>query len=247
MANIAIGEAFVETISTMSEYVDTVQNQIEKVFNDFDFLIKNHPWEVTNKTAFKLQEKYNSEVLDEIQRKMGEWGGGEASYLALVRSFKMGEGAVNNAERQQNDIIDKIVSISHIEIIPEQRNFIDSHFDLEIVRESLQSIADNVKSSLPATVNDYQSKLEKLSEENEIVKSIVNIGKLYGESIENFVTDAVDQIHKLLDQYTTHMETNMERALEDEEKKVNSFVQNVEQSVESMTNFIERLFEDDSY
>lgn len=246
MTNIAIGDEFLETILTMNDYVDAVQEQIKKVFDDFDVLIKDHPWEVTYKTAFELQEKYNLEVLAEIQGNMEEWGDGEASYLALVQRFKMGEDAVAEAKRQQDEIVNKILEILPIEAISKQ-DFNNTHFDLEKVRDSLELIADYVQSSLPGTVEDYQSKLKKLSKDNEIVKSIVNIGILYGVSIKNFVTEAVKKIHELLNKYTTHMEAYMERAIDDEKDKVNTIVSNVEQSIGSMRDFIEDLFEDNSY
>lgn len=246
MAQIAIGDAFEKTIQTMEDYVDDVQGAIESVFEDFEDLINEHPWEVIYDTASKLEEVYNTEVLAEIQKHMENWENEEGSYVAIVQRFKMGQEAEDEAKRQQDDIVDKIRDLTDIAVISELvLDFTNTHFDLELVRNGLESIADNVQNTLPEIVSEKQTKLTEQAKENGIVKSIVNIGILYGESISSFVIKAVKEIHELLDSHTQTIEAAVDGVIDDAEEQVHLFTGTVEDSVASMRTFIEELFDDE--
>lgn len=246
MAQIAIGDAFETTIQTMEEYVDEVQKITNSVFEEFEDLINEHPWEIIYDTASKLEEVYNTEVLAEIQKHMENWENEEGSYVAVVQRFKMGQEAEDEARRQQDAIVDKMRDLTDIVVISELAlDFTNTHFDLELVRKGLESISDNVQNRLPEIVSEKQTKLTEQAEENEIVKSIVNIGILYGESISSFVIKAAKEIHNLLDSHTQTIEAAVDGVIDDAEEQVSLFTGTVEDSVASMRDFIEDLFADE--
>ena len=160
MSQIAIGEAFENAITTMSEYVNEVKAEVDKIFDDFyQVAVNDHPWEVLYKTAAKLEETYNAEVLGGIKKQINDWAEGEGSYVKLTVRFRMGEDAENEAKKQQGQIVDEIENIQEITKFSEANpDFSNTHFELEAVKTRLEEISNNTdKLKVPEIKpDDYQ-------------------------------------------------------------------------------------------
>lgn len=243
MAQIAIGEAFESAIQTMSEYVSEVQTEVNNVFEEFhQVAVVDNPWEVLYKTAKSLESTYNESVLGGIKNEINDWAESEGSYVSLTVRFKMGEDAKTEAERQQNEIVDEIARIPEITVISDtQPDFLNTKFELEAVKTKLEEISTQAQ-KLTEIVDEKNGQLTGLSEENESVKTIVNVGITYGASIANFVTKVTEKISDFLSEQIDSMEQLNEVAVEDAKQSAERFNQSIDDTLTSMNGFLEDLF-----
>ena len=243
MAQIAIGEAFENVIQLMSEYVNEVQEEVNKVFEEFhQVAVVENPWEVLYKTASLLENTYNEQVLEAVKSEINSWAEGEGSYVSLTVRFKMGEEAKGEAQRQQGQIVDEINNIPQTTIISDSwPDFLNTTFELEAVKRKLEEISNEAQ-RLTEIVEEKNSQLNGLSEENESVKTIVNVGITYGASIANFVSKVTEKISAFLSEQVDSMEQQNEAAVEDARESAEKFNQSVDETLNSMNGFLEDLF-----
>lgn len=243
MAQIAIGEAFESAIQTMSEYVSEVQAEVNNVFEEFhQVAVIDNPWEVLYKTAASLESTYNESVLGGVKNEINNWAESDGSYVSLTVRFKMGDEAKTEAERQQNEIVEEIEQIPEITMISEtQPDFLNTKFELEAVKAKLEEISTQAQ-KLTEIVEEKNEKLTGLSEENESVKTIVNVGITYGASIANFVTKVTERISDFLSEQIDSMEQLNEAAIEDAKQSAERFNQSIDETLTNMNGFLEDLF-----
>ena len=243
MPQIAIGEAFESAIQTMSEYVNEIQAEVKNVFEEFhQVAVIEHPWEVLYRTAANLEKSYNEQGLDAVKAEINNWAEGEGSYVRLTERFKMGEDAKTEAERQQNQIVEEITNIQGVTTLSESTpDFLNTRFELEAVKTRLEEISGNAQ-KLREIVDEKNSSLNSLSEENESVKTIVNLGITYGDSIANFVTKVTEKISEFLSEQIDSMEQQNEVAIEEAKQAAEKFNQSIDDTLTSMNGFLEDLF-----
>lgn len=243
MSQIAIGEAFESAIQTMSEYVSEVQSEVDKVFEDFhQVAVIDNPWEVLYKTVANLEAAYNDQVLGAVKNEINNWAEGEGSYVSLTVRFKMGEDAKTEAERQQNQIVEEITSVPEISVISETTpDFLNTKFELEAVKTKLEEISTGAQ-RLNEIVEEKNSVLTSLSEENESIKTIVNVGITYGASIASFVSKVTEKISAFLSEQIDSMEQHNEAAVEEAKQAAERFNQTIDDTLTSMNGFLEDLF-----
>lgn len=243
MPQIAIGEAFESAIQTMSEYVSEVQAEVDKVFEEFhQVAVIEHPWEVLYKTAANLESSYNEQVLGAVKNEINNWAEGDGSYVSLTVRFKMGEDAKTEAERQQNQIVEEITNISEVALISESApDFLNTRFELELVKTRLEEISNSAQ-RLTEIADEKNSALTGLSEENESVKTIVNVGITYGASIANFVSKVTEKISAFLSEQIDSMEQQNEVAVEEAKQAAEKFNQSIEDTLTSLDGFFDNLF-----
>ena len=243
MAQIAIGEAFENVIQLMSEYVNEVQEEVNKVFEEFhQVAVVENPWEVLYKTASLLENTYNEQVLEAVKNEINNWAEGEGSYVSLTVRFKMGEEAKAEAQKQQGQIVDEISNIPATTIISDsQPDFLNTTFELEAVNRKLEEISNEAQ-RLTEIAEEKNSQLNGLSEENESVKTIVNVGITYGASIANFVSKVTEKISAFLSEQVDSMEQQNETAIEDAKQSAEKFNQSIDETLTSMNGFLEDLF-----
>lgn len=243
MAQIAIGEAFESAIQTMSEYVSEVQAEVDKVFEEFhQVAVIENPWEVLYKTALSLESTYNEQVLGAVKNEINNWAEGEGSYVSLTVRFKMGDEAKTEAERQQSQIVEEITSIPEVSAISEsQPDFLNTTFELEAVKSKLEEISSQAQ-RLTEITEEKNGQLNGLSEENESVKTIVNVGITYGASIASFVTKVTERISVFLSEQIDSMEQLNEAAVEEAKQSAERFNQSIDDTLTSMNGFLDDLF-----
>lgn len=243
MAQIAIGEAFESAIQTMSEYVSEVQAEVGKVFDEFyKVAVIENPWEVLYKTASSLESIYNEQVLSEVKNEINNWAEGEGSYVSLTVRFKMGDEAKTEAERQQNQIVEEIRAIPEVSVISDaQPDFLNTKFELDSVKVKLEQIYTQAE-KLTEIVDEKNGQLNELSGENESIKTIVNVGITYGDSIANFVTKVTERISVFLSEQIDSMEQLNEATIEDAKQSAEKFNQSIDNTLTSMNSFLEDLF-----
>lgn len=243
MSQIAIGEAFESAIQTMSEYVSEVQIEVVNVFEEFrQVAVDDHPWEVLYRTAVNLEQSYNEQVLGAIKNEINNWAEGEGSYVSLTERFKMGEDAKVEAQRQQIQIVEEISSIPEISLLSESApDFLNTRFELEAVKTRLEEISNSAQ-KLNDIAEEKNSALTGLSEENESIKTIVNVGITYGTSIAEFVSKVTEKISDFLSEQIDSMEQKNEVAVEQAKHAAEKFNQSIDDTLTSMNGFLEDLF-----
>lgn len=243
MAQIAIGEAFESAIQTMSEYVSEVQAEVDKVFEEFhQVAVIENPWEVLYKTALLLESTYNEQVLGAVKNEINNWAEGAGSYVSLTVRFKMGDEAKTEAERQQSQIVEEITSIPEVSAISEsQPDFLNTTFELEAVKSKLEEISSQAQ-RLTEITEEKNGQLNGLSEENESVKTIVNVGITYGASIASFVTKVTERISVFLSEQIDSIEQLNEAAVEEAKQSAERFNQSIDDTLTSMNGFLDDLF-----
>ena len=84
--------------------------------------------------------------------------------------------------------------------------------------------------------------MDRLSEENESVKTIVNVGITYGDSIASFVTKVTERISVFLSEQIDSMEQLNEAAVEEAKQSAERFNQSIDDTLTSMNGFLDDLF-----
>ena len=154
----------------------------------------------------------------------------------------MGEEAKQEAERQQNLIIEEISSIPEITLISESNpDFLNTRFELELIKQRLEEIS-TYSQKLTEIVDEKNNALTSLSEENGSVSTIVNVGITYGVSISNFVTKVTDKISIFLSEQLDSIEQQNEFAVEEAKQSAKKFNQSIDETLTSMNGFLEDLF-----
>lgn len=243
MTQIAIGEAFNSAIQTMEEYISEIQAEVNNVFNEFhQVAVVDNPWEVLYNTAASLEQTYNEQVLQAVKNQINNWAEGEGSYVSFTVRFKMGDEAKAEAERQQCEIVDVINNVPESTVISETKpNFLNTNFVLEDVKTKLEEISTLAK-KLNDIVESKDSQLNSLSEENESVKTITNVGIIYGTSIASFVSKVTEKISEFLSEQIDSMEQQNETAVEEVKQSVERFNQSIDDTINDINSFLEDLF-----
>lgn len=243
MTKIAIGEAFEAVIQTMSDYVSEVENEVFEVFEEFhQVAVIDNPWEILYKTAKSLESTYNEQVLGQVKNEINKWAESEGSYVSLTNRFKMGEDAEAEAQRQQDEIVDEINNIQVISRISDaQPNFLNTEFELNSVKSKLEEISTQAQ-KLIEIVEEKNEHLKNLSEENASVKTIVNVGITYGDSIANFVTKVTEKISAFLSEQIDSMEQSNEAALDDAKQAAEEFNQYIDDILSYMDSNLDDIF-----
>jgi hypothetical protein len=242
MSKIAIGEAFEKVITSMEGYVDEVQQNVNSIFEDFEKIIKENVWKVLYDTGVGLENTYNSEVLGNIKAEIKKWSEEEGSYVKVTERFKMGEEAKSKAQSQQDSIVDKINNIQEIGVIKQSMpNFEDTAFETEKVKQGLEELASKT-GELNTLVEDKDAELEALSEENESVKTIVNVGITYGRTIANFTSKVMEKINNILSDNISNMSSDNESAIATGKQNAEAFNQSIDEQVSSMESILTDIF-----
>lgn len=242
MATIAIGEAFEQAIRTMEDYVEEVGGEIERLFDELHKLaIEEHQWEVLYKTAKGLENQYNEEVLEAIKKEIGEWAESDGSYVALCKRFKMGKDAEGEARKQQNEIVDKITGQHESDKLGETPDFSNTSFDTEEIKKRLEEIAHNTD-KIRNIAEGKDGELEKLSGQNESVRTLVSVGLTYGQSIANFVTEVTKKISDFLADQIDNINKDNDASIEAAVSKAEKFNEQIKGTTDSMKTILDDLF-----
>lgn len=245
MSQIETGEAFKKVIQIIEEYVESVEGEVEGIFEEFYQLsLVDNQWEALYNTGSGLERVYNEEVLMPIKEKIVEWSEGDGSYVQLTKRFHMGDEATNTATIQQNEIINTIENINPIEKFASNTSidFSNTTFELESIKVKLEDFQVQAK-AINEIVEEKSSLLNSLSEENGSVKTIVAVGIAYGHTINNFVSKVTTKIAEFISNRIDIMNTENESAIEADREIVTKFNQEIEDSVNEMHQVLEDIFE----
>lgn len=242
MAQIAIGELFINAITTMNEYVEEVQEVVEEIFDKLREFIEEKPYKPLYQTAKSLEEVYNEQVLQEIKKAISEWAEGSGSYVGMTERFRMGEEAKEQAQMQQDQIVEKINELPLIMAIADSRpDFTQTVMDEGSIKERLQEIS-KYSNKLQEIAEDKNTILEHLREENESVATIITVGITFGNSIANFITIVTNRISDFMsEELDSLVEVNgvtNETTVQGAEK----FLQELEDEINQMDRIMADLF-----
>lgn len=243
MANIAIGEAFERVVDLMSGYTDEIECEVSNIFNELNDILRNNPWQVIYKTGLGLQKAYNEEVIERIKTEIHIWEEGDGSYVYITKRFKMGNDATSIARSQQDRIVEKI---DHIKVIDVFSGFdgSETHFDVDIIKSNLEGLLSNA-ARLSSIVENNDRELNSLITENESIKSIVNVGIIFGKSIANFTQKVIEQIRLILSEQFDEMIRKNDDAIVNANNEAERFSQSLDDQVASMQSLLNELFGDD--
>lgn len=244
MSQIAIGELFNSAIQVVEDYVNEVQSEIESVFDEFHKVaVIDNQLEPLYRIASSLETTYNEQVLQGIKTAISSWTEGEGSYVQITQRFKMGEDAKVQAETQQSQIVDAICNIPEITIISENSpDFTNSKFETENIKSKLDEISTQSK-KLKDIAEEKNAELVRLSEENESIKTIVNVGITYGLSISSFVIKVTEEISNYLSEQMNTMEQENESAIDNAQQEAERFNQSMDETINSLKNLLSDLFD----
>lgn len=244
MSQIAIGELFNSAIQVVEDYVNEVQIEIESVFDEFHKVaVIDNQLEPLYRIASSMETTYNEQVLQGIKTAISSWTEGEGSYVQITQRFKMGEDAKAQAETQQSQIVDVICNIPEITIISDNLpDFTNSNFETENIKSKLDEISTRSK-KLKDIAEEKNAELVRLSEENESIKTIVNVGVTYGLSISNFVIKVTEEISNYLSEQMNTMEQENESAIDNAQQEAERFNQSMDENINSIKNFLSDLFD----
>lgn len=243
MSKVAIGEEFSGAIIIMEDYVEEVTKKVNDIFEKFNDCINENTYKVLYDSAKLLEENYNEKVLENIKSSIKEWADGDGSYVSQVKRWKMGDDAIESAQRQQDDIVEKIDSISDIVVISENtQDFSQSHFDPEIVKVNLEDIVEFSK-GLEEIVEDKVSELKKLGEENSTIRVIIAVAVTYGKSISTFVQTTTEMASNIISENFERIFSENEEAEEVSKEESEKKVQEMEECSKNLDAIFESLFE----
>lgn len=244
MEFVAIGESFETAIDTIEDYVEAVYNEVTKVFSEFHRVaVVDNLYEPLYLTGKKLEEEFNTTVLEKIKNSLNEWADGEGSYTKLTEHYKMGEQAEQRARDQQSRIIQYIEDIKKVENFEEGAyNFEDTNFEKEKLVNDLQDIASS-SNKIHDISSEYNQKLESLSQENSSVRTIVSVGITFGDSIANFITSVTGKIAEHVGVFLDDKSNKLDSAIESEKQKAKQFQDSIEDNVESLQSFLKDVFD----
>ena len=243
MSQVGIGEAFSGAITTMSDYVDEVTKKVEEIFEKFNECISQNTYKVLHDSAKSLESAYNETVLAGIKTSMKEWSDGEGSYVSQANRWSVGDDAIGVAQKQQDEIVEKIESIAEVTAISENSpDFLETHFDPEVVKGSLEEIAEFSK-GLEEIAENKVAELEKQSEENSTIKTIVAAGVTYGKSISAFVQKTTEMVSNIISENLDRISEENQHAEEESKEQAEKIVQQMEEQTNNLTTVFDSLFE----
>ena len=244
MAQIAIGEAFEGAIITMNEYAEEVKNKVDEIFEELrQCCVVENQLEPLYKVAESLENMYNEHVLQQIKTSILSWAEGEGSYVRMTEIFRMGDDARNQAQNQQDTIVESINSMSEIMVIRDSRpDFSQTRFEKERIETKLQDISHQSK-KLDEIAEEKNSELKRLGEENESIRTIISVGIIYGKSIANFVGTVTEKISGLLGQELDRMMSESKIAVDSAESEAEKFIQAMDEEIRNLDSIMAELFE----
>ena len=242
MARIAIGEQFEPAIQTIEDYVSEMQSSIEDIFNDAAEVISNTNYNMVYQTFLGAEKVYNEKVSQQIKTNIDNWAESEGSYYNMAKAFGLGDEVLETAKKQQDEIVDTIHSIKNVESISSYKMGSEVNFDLNEVQKMLEDIYE--KSKKINDVNDtHMDSLKKFAEDNEMAKSLISVGILFGDNLSQFIIDTTNNISDILSEKFNVIKSKIESYYNDSLTSSKKIVEENKAYVEEVSKNTKDLFD----
>ena len=242
MSRIAVCEQFEPAIQTIEDYALEIQGYVEEVFSNAEELVNKTNYDIVYKTFFQLESTYNDNVLSQVKKSIEEWAESEASYYNLAKSVGLGEEVLNTAKNQQNKIVEVITSMKNIENLNSYKENADADFDLENVKKELEDINEKAK-KINDINDDHTQKLKEYAEENEMAKSLISVGIVFGNTITEFIIETTNLVNGILNEQFDVITKNIEAASQNAIANSKAAVERNKQYVEEVNKKTRDLFD----
>ncbi len=237
------GQAFKVAIDEIQGYVDAIEKEMDTIFSEmYACCVTDNKYEPLYKIGVNMEKTYNEQVCGAIKKAINEWATKDTSYVGYVKHWKMGEEALSEAERQQQQILGEIEKVKERnEITGAKPNFADSNFVPDEIKKKLGEISGKAK-QMDGISEQHQAQLKKLAQDNGMVESLVAVGITYGKGISAFIAQATEKISSYmageLDQIGKEMDTSVEQSAKEAEK----FASSMQAAAKAMEDAMASLF-----
>ena len=242
MSRIAVGEQFEPAIQTIEDYALEIQGYVEEVFSNAEELVNKTNYDIVYKTFFQLENAYNDNVLSQVKKNIEEWSESEASYYNLAKSVGLGEEVLNTAKNQQNKIVEAITSMKNIENLDSYKENANADIDYDYVKKELEAINEKAK-RINDINDDYAQKLKEHAEENEMAKSLISVGIVFGNTITEFIIETTNLVNGILNEQFDVITKNIEASSQNAIANSKAIVERNKQYLEELNKKTRDLFD----
>lgn len=193
---INLGQSFEKSVNIIIDFVDEVQNEATKIFEELEACNKENSYKLLNDVSRNLQQEYNESVLDGIKKFIHDWDGSEYNFVNYCKRNIVGEETESLALRQQGYLRDKIDTIRELDII--QVLIDETDYERDNIAKKLEEIERNSK-KLEDIYEDKKAEFTSLKKENEAIDIIEPIIISYSGVIASFIEQCSRSINQIMD------------------------------------------------
>ena len=233
MSVVEIGEKVKEVKNLILNSVEEEHKVFEEIFNEYDAIIKKNTYEPLYKMAQGFETGYNN-VLNDLKSNVKHLASGDGGvYVHFAKDLHMGEEAIAEVRREQEELADKICSIKEINIIGNSKyDFTNSSFNTDNI---LSCLNDQGKffDKISSMCQNANSLVKNLAENNGATKAMYLVFQLYCLGAETYAKNVLNN--------TITLEEKMGKSFANAESHMQS---KLEEAKIAITNISESAYED---
>lgn len=239
MGTVEIGEKVREVKNQILNYIEEEHKIFGSIFDEYNSIIKKNTYEPLYNMALGFETGYNK-VLNDLKTNVKHLASGDGGvYVHFAKDLHMGEDAIAEVRKEQEELADKVCSLSEIKIISDTKHdFANSSFDTDSIVNSLnqQSGLFDKVTSLCATA-DADIKAKAIN--NEATKAMYLIFQLFCLGTETYSKNVLNSTLVLVEKMGrsfANAENNIQSKFNDAEKVITNISDNAYEDLMKKTN-----------